>query len=295
MKLREKVEQLASDWHEGGYDEYADALDALLSTADSEQRGLRDAFAALLRSHSWYTTREYERDTTYNNQSRGYQEEALAVRVFEETWGSDALMEALQTGGGKASLTRPAEQREVADLRRQVKEYADAHTLMDEDMADLRREVREESAARELAENEVADLRRKLEETNLENGRLLNDRKVFAQMLNESERERAASSLANAALRTALVYKPHDSYNSCRLCGQTWWDDKPPNHSPGCIAALPADSLAQEVVTDIQAVHDLCFEPKGLMQTSMTSTADADHAKAHRILDALLTRIGGKT
>ncbi|MFA5376741.1 MAG: hypothetical protein WC455_13415 [Dehalococcoidia bacterium] len=117
MKLREKVEQLASDWHEGGYDEYADALDALLSTADSEQRGLRDAFAALLRSHSWYTTREYERDTTYNNQSRGYQEEALAVRVFEETWGSDALMEALQTGGGKASLTRPAEDTPLDRLR----------------------------------------------------------------------------------------------------------------------------------------------------------------------------------
>ena len=38
MTLRDKVEQLASDWHEGGYDEYADALDALLSTADSEQR-----------------------------------------------------------------------------------------------------------------------------------------------------------------------------------------------------------------------------------------------------------------
>ncbi|MFA5376806.1 MAG: hypothetical protein WC455_13740, partial [Dehalococcoidia bacterium] len=62
-----------------GCDTLEHTLDALLSTADSEQRGLRYAFAALLRSHSWYTTREYERDTTYNNQSRGYQEEALAV------------------------------------------------------------------------------------------------------------------------------------------------------------------------------------------------------------------------
>lgn len=38
----------------------------------------------------------------------------------------------------------------------------------------------------------------------------------------------------------------------------------------------------------LQQIHDLCWGERGLMSTSISSTAAADHAKAHRIADAAL-------
>jgi hypothetical protein len=52
---------------------------------------LRKIFGDLMRSHAWYTAREYERDTTYNNQSPGYKEEEAANNWFIEKYGADAF------------------------------------------------------------------------------------------------------------------------------------------------------------------------------------------------------------
>jgi hypothetical protein len=52
---------------------------------------LRKVFGDLMRSHAWYTAREYERDTTYNDQSPGYKEEEAANNWFIEKYGADAF------------------------------------------------------------------------------------------------------------------------------------------------------------------------------------------------------------
>ena len=59
---------------------------SILSTLEAElerMEEVRGAFTDLLRSHSWYTNREYNLDTTYNDQSRGYKEEQKALEVLE--------------------------------------------------------------------------------------------------------------------------------------------------------------------------------------------------------------------
>ncbi len=188
--------------------------------------------------------------------------------------------------------------------------YADDCEILRDEVEDLRRKLeRAEQDKRDLETiqqdiidgalkdtgQQVVELRRKLEETDSTLGNCREGYEAATEAiaelneeLNEANAKLAASSLANAALRSALVYKPHGSYNSCRLCGQTWWDDKPPNHSPGCVAALalPADSLAQEVVKYTR--HDpgcnlLC------------ATSEYDNGTCTCGLDALLARIGGKT
>jgi len=188
--------------------------------------------------------------------------------------------------------------------------YADDCEILRDEVEDLRRKLeRAEQDKRDLETiqqdiidgalkdtgQQVVELRRKLEETDSTLGNCREGYEAATEAiaelneeLNEANAKLAASSLANAALRSALVYKPHGSYNSCRLCGQTWWDDKPPNHSPGCVAALalPADSLAQEVVKYTR--HDpgcnlLC------------ATSEYDNGTCTCGLDALLARIGGQS
>lgn len=210
---------------------HADAILALLSTADSEQRETPKAD----RWSDWHAS-------------------WLSVGAVDCV--PDAEFDAVVADLRKAEATRPAEQQDVAALRNEGDFLAIA------------------------AERD--DLRRKLEEANLENGRLLNDRKVFAQMLNESERERAASSLANAALRTALEgadwllvrSQPGPSSN---LNGEKMWYEKRDQLHVG-IVALPADSIAQEVVGELREARHF---------------VDIDERKsAIETIDALLARLG---
>ena len=67
----------------------------------SDEAGLRKVFGNLLRSHSWYTAREYERDTTYNDQSPGYKEEKAALDWFVDKYGDDALHSAIYPPAGE--------------------------------------------------------------------------------------------------------------------------------------------------------------------------------------------------
>ena len=48
---------------------------------------LLSAVVRLVRSHSFYTSREYERDVTYNNESIGYKEEEGIIKALEEFTG----------------------------------------------------------------------------------------------------------------------------------------------------------------------------------------------------------------
>ncbi len=48
----------------------------------------------------------------------------------------------------------------------------------------------------------------------------------------EAERDRLREELE--ALRKAVVRKPYGTYNSCLLCGGTWWDDQRPTHWHDC-------------------------------------------------------------
>jgi len=55
---------------------------------------LLPAVYSLLKSHSWFTQREYERDSKYNNESVGYKEEEKIINVLTEIHGDNAwLME----------------------------------------------------------------------------------------------------------------------------------------------------------------------------------------------------------
>lgn len=133
---------------------------------------------------------------------------------------------------------------EMDDLRRKLEETAKGSRAYADDCEDCR----------ELLEDE----RRKSEEANLENGRLLNDRKMFMQMLNESERERASLSLVNAALRTALKLCEWAEEGCCPICGESGEGIKAA-HALSCelkaAITLPADSIVQEVVWLLEHVE----------------------------------------
>ena len=265
MTLRDGLENrraLVAAWSRQTIDKW-DVLgwfDALLSTSRAEpvtplRKGLEDAFRAGQRLGLWqmkYTGPDNvppqpippgEDETLDALLSTADSEQREVVDLADET------LPLMPTG----KYTRPAEQQEVADLRRKLEE-----AVREKNLATV------EAIGHDHAEGHLSalvdELRSQLSDASL-------------------------ASLANAALRTALVYKPHGSYNCCRLCGQTWWDDQLPNHSPGCIVALPTDGLAEEVVwllTHIPAdIHEdpLC-EPV---------------VEWYRRRDALLARIGGKT
>lgn len=54
----------------------------------------------------------------------------------------------------------------------------------------------------------------------------------------ESEAEMTIDQWAMAArkLFDMMIYKPHGSYNCCRICGGTWWDNERPRHRLDCSA-----------------------------------------------------------
>jgi hypothetical protein len=54
---------------------------------NKEETKLIDTFVALLKSHSVFTQREYNRDVTYNDKSIGYKEEQDSMKVLEEYTG----------------------------------------------------------------------------------------------------------------------------------------------------------------------------------------------------------------
>jgi hypothetical protein len=225
MTLREKVAVELSWWKSdaemGDCVKEADKVIALLSTAESEQREtgllLTDMVVRnVIRREFGLTNGDYD---------------GLCNQIDAERKASDA------------ALTRPAEQQEVADLRhardealRDVQQLHDAALETEDKLDDLKREVREECAARELAEG----VQRKVIEyvhfvlkgTNEVDGDLCNSVQLAADRIAS---KLAASSLTNAALRTALEKIEH---NGCV-------EDA---HVARAALALPADSLAQEVV-----------------------------------------------
>jgi len=60
-------------------------------TLKAEATRMREAFGNLLRSHSYFTQREYESDTTYNASSIGYKAEEKAINVLRDIYGEQAL------------------------------------------------------------------------------------------------------------------------------------------------------------------------------------------------------------
>ena len=49
------------------------------------------AFVDLLESHSFFTKREYKNDITYNNESIGYKEEEISIKVLQEYTGLNII------------------------------------------------------------------------------------------------------------------------------------------------------------------------------------------------------------
>lgn len=89
----------------------AEAMASSMRAADDQRRvaareKIKKVFGDLLRSHSWYTAREYARDTTYNNQSAGYQEEKAAMDLFIALYGADAFDAAIKLRQPPAAESR---------------------------------------------------------------------------------------------------------------------------------------------------------------------------------------------
>jgi len=71
----------------------ANESDLIAVTAARDR--MKNAFGDLLKSHGWYTQREYESDSSYNDTSRGYREEEAAIEVYRDVFGEQALTAAL--------------------------------------------------------------------------------------------------------------------------------------------------------------------------------------------------------
>ncbi len=183
---------------------------------------------------------------------------------------------------GKAAtrVFRPAEQQEVADLRREVREESAARELAENEVADLRRKLEECAKVShahaddcESLREELEDCRRKLEAYTRElegltpgGSEFVGDPKRCADVVRvlragehralvSAKRQLAASSIANAALREAAQVML-DEFNVYDAPLEHERDDGAKARNKAVKAwrglrvalALPADSLAQEVV-----------------------------------------------
>ena len=272
-------------------------IDALLSTADSEQRETVGMVEWVVNDNSELGVKIgdrffwlYKGDSfVYENGKHDDGTPMLWRLVGKREFGEcchpvhlERYPERYTEGEGWKPLpppvqpTRPAEQREVADLRAMLDRIAAIP-----DVADCFHAPSEENIA-DGVEGAIDDLRRKLEEANLENGRLLNDRKVFMQMLNESESERAAASLTIAALRQLLNDLAHCP--KCHNCG----DHFARVHNAALAdLALPADSLVQEMVTVLR-------DARGMAHRHYIYDECQECGMLRGSIDALLARIVNK-
>ena len=199
-----------------------DKLDALLSTADSEQR-------------------ECVCDPKYSATDEACPACARPAEQREVVDLADETLPLMPTG----KYTRPTEQREVADLRRKLEEAVSEKKVAWDRMAVHNKDADDAVSRAELAMD--------------------NERKARVE-----EAQKASSlSLANAALRTALESIEHKGCTEDAHIARQALED----------VALPADSLAQEVVDVLKNIR-----PE--FETGSWQAND---------IDALLARIGGKS
>jgi hypothetical protein len=73
------------------------AWEASRASTFAEVARLREAFEELLKSHGWFTAREYDRDTSYNSDSHGYKEEEFAMLTYRNIFGEEELGKLLES------------------------------------------------------------------------------------------------------------------------------------------------------------------------------------------------------
>jgi len=236
MTLREKVEDVFFNGYSMSIADKVDAILALLSTADSEQREDWRGWWKCEKCEKIYSEKVTSHYASWNKHP--YQTELCDGKMVPHE--------------RRAAPTRPAEQREVADLRRKLED-----AVHEKNLATV------EAIGHDHAEGHL--------------GALVDELRV----------QLAASSLANAALRTALGwYAIPGHYVSSSVYmgggqGPTMADNDDGRRARAALA-LPADSLAQEVVKYMRHLAT-CDKASNLSPYTPCTCG----------LDALLAKLGG--
>lgn len=111
---------------------------------------------------------------------------------------------------------------------------------------------------------------------------------AVAKERDEANAKLAAMALDNARLRKLVL---NGRCASSQTAANEVWEHEAADLTEG----TTPDALAQEVRDGIHRVRDLCFgEPVSVGMPGDYSHADRDHAEAHRLLDALLAKLGMK-
>lgn len=103
--IDEKIRSIGGDWYAQGLNkgtgirdicfdlELSDISETKTNEAAKVEREdkLLRAVIALIKSHNFYTSREYRRDATYNQDSQGYKEEETIMKALQEFTGLDIM------------------------------------------------------------------------------------------------------------------------------------------------------------------------------------------------------------